>query len=92
MFLTLIPAKRSLSFAILCMTCILLISGCSFPWRHHSVNASTTNIPKPTTQQLLTALQKISVRSVRFTSFYRSRTLAPLQQIRSKFTLLMAMS
>jgi hypothetical protein len=58
MFFTRIPAKRAFSFAILCMACILLISGCSFPWRHHSVNASTANIPKPTTRQLFTALQK----------------------------------
>ncbi len=58
MFFTRIPAIRSLSFAILCMACVLLISGCSFPWRQHNVNASSANIPKPTTQQLLTALQK----------------------------------
>jgi len=58
MFLTHIPAKRALSLAILCMGCILLLSGCKFPWRQHSASANTTNIPKPTTQQLLTALQK----------------------------------
>src|SRR5438876_6883415 len=58
MFFTGISAKRSLSCAVLCMACMLLISGCSLPWRHHNVNASSTNIPKPTTQQLLAALQK----------------------------------
>ena len=58
MFFTGISSKRALSFAIFCMACTLLISGCSLPWRHHSINASTANIPTPTTQQLLTALQK----------------------------------
>jgi LppX_LprAFG lipoprotein len=58
MFFTRISLKHTLSFATFCMACILLISGCSFPWRHHSVNASTANIPTPTAQQLLTALQK----------------------------------
>jgi hypothetical protein len=58
MFFTSISSKRTLSFAILCMACTLFISGCSLPWRHHSINASTANIPTPTTQQLLTALQK----------------------------------
>ena len=36
MFFTGISAKRSLSCAVLCMACMLLISGCSLPWRHHA--------------------------------------------------------
>ncbi len=55
MFSALVSIKRSLAFSILCLTCILLISGCSFPWRHHT---SAANTPKPTTQQLLANLQK----------------------------------
>ncbi|MBV9390702.1 MAG: LppX_LprAFG lipoprotein [Verrucomicrobia bacterium] len=58
MFSVRIPVKRSLSFAILCMTCILLISGCTLPWRHRVVYVSAANIPKPTTQQLFSSLQK----------------------------------
>ncbi len=57
MFLARTSVKRSLAFALLCMASVLLISGCSFPWRHHT-STSGANIPKPTAQQLLTNLQK----------------------------------
>ena len=36
MFSARISLKRSLAFSFFCLTCILLISGCSFPWRHHT--------------------------------------------------------
>lgn len=58
MSLTHTSLKRSLSFAILCIGCIWLISGCSIPWRHRTISASSANIPEPTAQQLLTAVQK----------------------------------
>src|SRR6266516_3231331 len=57
MFSARISIQRPLAFIILCLTCILLISGCSFPWRQHS-SASSANTPIPTTQQLLANLQK----------------------------------
>ena len=57
MFSAHISIKRSLAFSILSLLCILLISGCSFPWRHHA-STSSANTPKPTTQQLLANLQK----------------------------------
>lgn len=57
MFSARISLQRSLAFSIFCLTCILLISGCSFPWRHHA-SVSSANTPKPTTQQLLANLQK----------------------------------
>lgn len=62
--------KKGSRGAILCLACVLLmlltvlLAGCSFPWQHDSsANASAqgtsnTPVPKPTTQQLLTALQK----------------------------------
>ena len=58
MSLTHISLKSSLSYTILCIACIWLISGCSLPWRHHTISASSANIPKPTAQQLLAAVQK----------------------------------
>lgn len=58
MFFTGISAKRACFFAIFCVACTLLISGCRFPWRHYNTTTSNVNVPKPTTQQLLTAVQK----------------------------------
>jgi LppX_LprAFG lipoprotein len=58
MFSARISGKRSLTLAALCIAGVLLISGCSFPWRHHAASSGGTNIPKPTTQQLLATLQK----------------------------------
>ncbi len=58
MFLTHVTLKRSLALAMLCMACILLISGCSIPWRRHKISVASANVPKPTTVQLLDAVQK----------------------------------
>ena len=48
------------SFALCILAFItLLLAGCSLPWRHSTTNnTAAANAPKPTTQQLLTALQK----------------------------------
>lgn len=58
-------ARRALSVLLLCVACALLIAGCTPPWQH-SASASSLG-PKPTAQQVLTAVQK-NFRSV--TSFH----------------------
>lgn len=57
MFLSRISMGRTLIFMMLFLASALLFSGCSLPWQH-STNVVLANAPKPTTQQLLTALQK----------------------------------
>ncbi len=56
MFSARIPTGRTLLFIILFLASALLFSSCSLPWQHS--NAALANAPKPTTQQLLAALQK----------------------------------
>ena len=43
---------------LLCVASALLFTGCSLPWQHSSTTAQAAPGPKPTTQQLLVALQK----------------------------------
>jgi len=54
--------KHSLACLALCLTSMLLVTGCTLPWRHHSAhtnaNTKAVHAPKPTTPQLLTSLQK----------------------------------
>src|SRR5579863_5640210 len=52
--------RHSLAFITLLLASVLLMTGCSLPWKHSTANVNTAaaNAPKPTTQQLLTALQK----------------------------------
>jgi LppX_LprAFG lipoprotein len=58
-----VPIRHSVGrasvFIVCCLATMLLVTGCSFsfPWQHHT-NAASANIPKPTSQQLLAALQK----------------------------------
>jgi hypothetical protein len=56
MFSARIPMGRTLFFMMLFLASALLFSGCSLPWQHS--NVALANAPKPTTQQLLAALQK----------------------------------
>jgi LppX_LprAFG lipoprotein len=56
MFSARIPTERTLLFMMLFLASALLFSGCSLPWQHS--NVALANAPKPTTQQLLAALQK----------------------------------
>jgi flagellar basal body-associated protein FliL len=52
---------RSLTLLVLCLLGMTLLTGCTLPWRHHkSTNANTlaAHAPRPTTAQLLAALQK----------------------------------
>jgi hypothetical protein len=56
MFSARIPRERTLLFIMLFFASALLFSGCSLPWQHS--NVALANAPKPTTQQLLAALQK----------------------------------
>lgn len=58
---------------LLCVACTLLVTGCTLPWQHPAQAADLG--PKPTAQQVLTALQK-SFRSV--TSFHLSLKTANL--------------
>jgi hypothetical protein len=52
-------AQRLLVLIGLCFLCALLFASCSLPWQHkHTVTTVSSNAPKPTTQQLLAALQK----------------------------------
>jgi LppX_LprAFG lipoprotein len=51
-----IPTGRTLIFLLLFLASALLFSACTLPWQHS--NTALANTPKPTTQQLLTALQK----------------------------------
>ncbi|GAC1347995.1 MAG: lipoarabinomannan carrier protein LprG [Ktedonobacteraceae bacterium] len=56
MFSFRMPKGRTLGIIGLCVAIALLVTGCSLPWQHATKAAA--NGPKPTTQQLLTALQK----------------------------------
>ncbi len=56
MFSARIPVGRTLIFLLLFLASALLFSACSLPWQHS--NLALANAPKPTTQQLLTSLQK----------------------------------
>ncbi|HTK08383.1 MAG TPA: LppX_LprAFG lipoprotein [Ktedonobacteraceae bacterium] len=38
--------------------CVCLLASCRLPWKHTQTNSQLANLPTPTTQQLLTALQK----------------------------------
>lgn len=52
---------RFLTFLALCLVSMMLVTGCTLPWRHHKTTNANTNAahaPRPTTAQLLTALQK----------------------------------
>ncbi len=52
---------RSLTFLVLCLLSMTLVTGCTLPWRHHKTTNANTNAahaPRPTTAQLLTALQR----------------------------------
>src|SRR5256714_4643560 len=55
MFSFRIPMKRTLTIVVRFLASVLLFTGCSLPWQHSNTVA---NSPKPTTKQLLTALQK----------------------------------
>jgi hypothetical protein len=59
MFSSRISAGRSLALVALCLAGVLLLSGCSLPWKHATItSANTAKIPKPTAKQLLAAVQK----------------------------------
>lgn len=49
---------RVLVGMLLCIALPLLISGCSLPWQHSTTVSANALSTKPTTQQLLAALQK----------------------------------
>ncbi len=55
-------SKRFLPCLALFLTCMLLVTGCTLPWRHHKthMNANTraAHAPRPTAAQLLASLQK----------------------------------
>jgi hypothetical protein len=52
-------AGRFLAFLVLCLASVLLIVGCSLPWKQATnANATSIQVPRPTTKQLLTSLQK----------------------------------
>lgn len=53
-----VSAQSLLCAALLCLASALLFAGCGWPWQHRTTVTQTTLGPKPTTQQLLTALQK----------------------------------
>ena len=54
--------RRSVACLALCLASMLLVTGCTLPWRHHvthtNANTKAAHAPKPTTVQLLTSLQK----------------------------------
>ena len=50
-------ARHFLGALLLCIASAFLFSGCALPWQH-SAAAQTSLGPKPTTQQLITTLQK----------------------------------
>ena len=52
-----ISVRRAFVFILLCLASALFITSCSLPWQHTSASASSVG-PKPTTQQLITTLQK----------------------------------
>ena len=53
---------RSLTCLALCLASMLLVTGCTLPWRHHvthtNANTKAAHAPKPTAAQLLASLQK----------------------------------
>ena len=52
-------AGRFLTFLVLCLASCLLIVGCSLPWKQATnENATSILVPRPTTKQVLTSLQK----------------------------------
>lgn len=53
-----ISGRRTLVGILLCIAIALLVSGCSLPWQHSSPANANGAGSKPTSQQLLTALQK----------------------------------
>jgi hypothetical protein len=53
-----LSARRALAYAALFMACALLITSCKFPWQHSTTNAVASLGPKPTAQQLISAVQK----------------------------------
>ena len=55
MFSSRFPTQRTLIIVVLFLASVLLFTGCSLPWQHSNAAA---NSPKPTTKQLLAALQK----------------------------------
>jgi len=52
-----ISVRRAFVFILLCLASALFITSCSLPWQHTNASASSVG-PKPTTQQLITTLQK----------------------------------
>src|SRR5437588_11242175 len=55
MFSSRFPTQRTLTMVVLFLASVLLFTGCSLPWQHSNTVA---NSPKPTTKQLIAALQK----------------------------------
>lgn len=55
MFSSRIPMKRIFITVVLFLASVLLFTGCSLPWQHSN---ATANGVRPTTKQLLAALQK----------------------------------
>ncbi|HEX6484131.1 MAG TPA: LppX_LprAFG lipoprotein [Ktedonobacteraceae bacterium] len=55
---SLIPARRALACAVLCLEGGLLLVGCTPPWQHNNTVAASNFGAKPTAQQVLSALQK----------------------------------
>src|SRR5436305_5580737 len=53
-----ISVRRAFVFILLCLASALLITSCSLPWQHTSAASPSSVQPKPTTQQLITTLQK----------------------------------
>ena len=53
-------SRHALTLVALSLFSLVLLTGCSLPWKHaaKNVNTAAANAPRPTTQQLLTALQK----------------------------------
>ncbi len=60
MFSIRISTWRSLACLVLCLASVVLVTGCTVPWKKHSHNANTraANAPRPTTQQLIASLEK----------------------------------
>ncbi len=61
MFLSYIAAQRARIFLVPCLLCFLFLAGCAFPHYRHAAHHAAPTLAKgqkPTTQQLLTTLQK----------------------------------
>jgi LppX_LprAFG lipoprotein len=43
---------------VLCLLCATLLASCRVPWKQAHMHSNLANVPKPTTQQLLSSLQK----------------------------------